>query len=127
MTNSSDPIIHRQRETLFIEHVERLLNDDRLRIDTTSGRRPVLSLRRNVQKQDHEVELKRLMAELDRPDRDLQGRMPVGQELLVALYATRWFIFKTLIGRMKVVCVSPQRELLEGQPIRPLTPHDVKT
>src|SRR5256885_10599617 len=52
MRNSSDPFVHRQRESRLIEHVERLLSDDRLRIDTTSGRRAVATLRRDVRKQE---------------------------------------------------------------------------
>ena len=39
MKNSSDPSVHRQREQQLIQHVERLLNDDRLRVDTTRGNR----------------------------------------------------------------------------------------
>jgi hypothetical protein len=37
----ADPAVHRQCEQDFIQHVQALLADDRLRIDTTRGRRPV--------------------------------------------------------------------------------------
>ena len=33
MKNSPDPSVHRQREQQFIQHVERLLNDERLRLE----------------------------------------------------------------------------------------------
>ena len=61
MRSSADPSVHREREKLLIEHVERLLGDDRLRVDTSIGRRPVALLRRDVSKEDGEVELKRLI------------------------------------------------------------------
>ena len=126
MKISTDPQFHRQLEQQFMDHVERLLKDERLRVDTSSGRRPVPMLRPSIQREDREVELKRLMTELDQPDRELQNRMPVGREMTVALSRSRFFIFKKLVGRLKIICVSPQRELLEGSESRPLTQHDLQ-
>ena len=120
MRNSPDPSIHRQREKQVTDHVERLLSDDRLRIDTTQGRWPVVALRRDVRKEDREVDLKRLMSQLGVPDRALQARMPVGRMLTVDLSATRFFIFRVKVGRLKVVCVPPSRELLEDQTPAPM-------
>ena len=127
MTNSTDPTVHRQREQQFFDHVQHLLNDDRLRVDTVAGRRPVVSLRPAVKTDDHEVDLKRLMTELGLPDRQLQSRMPIGRELTVTLARTQFFIFKKTVGRLKAICLSPQRQLLEGKEPRPLTQHDLKT
>jgi hypothetical protein len=126
MKNSSDPSTHRQREQRLIEHVERLLNDDRLRIDTTSGRRAVATLRRDVRKEDREVDLKRMMGEMGIPDRQLQAKMPLGQQISVTLSRTTFLIFKKVVGELKVVCLSPRRELLEGKSPQPLSAHDVK-
>ena len=41
MKNTPDPTFHRDREKQFIEHVQGVLEGDRLRLDTTRGRRPV--------------------------------------------------------------------------------------
>src|SRR5947207_13194693 len=126
MRNSSDPSTHRQREQRLIEHVERLLNDDRLRIDTINGRRAVATLRRDVRKEDREVELKRMMGDMGIPDRELQARMPLGQQLTVTLSRTTFLIFKKVVGELKVVCLSPRRELLEGKSPQPLSAQEVK-
>src|SRR5437762_11384828 len=126
MRNSADPSIHRQREQRLIEHVKRLLSDDRLRIDTTSGRRAVAALRRDVRKQDREVDLKRLMGDMGIPDRQLQAKMPLGQQLTVTLSRTAFLIFKKVVGELRVVCLSPRRELLEGKEPGPLSAGDVK-
>ena len=126
MRNSADPSIHRQHEQRLIEHVERLLNDDRLRIDTTGGRRAVATLRRDVRKEDREVDLKRMMGDMGIPDRQLQAKMPLGQQLTVTLSRTAFLIFSKKVGELRVVCLSPRRELLEGKSPQPLSGHDVK-
>lgn len=127
MSDSVDPSSYRQREQQLIEHVERLLKDDRLRVDTTMGRRPVISLSPQPRKENREVELKRLMDDMGQPDRDLQARMPVCPELTVSLSRTRFLLFRKTVGRLRVICLSPQRELLEGRTPRPLTQHDLKS
>ena len=127
MRNSPDPLLHRQREQTFVEHVERLLTDDRLRVDTVYGRRPVASLRRDVRKDDHEVELTRMMADAGVPDRVLRAQMPLGRELTVTLSRPTFLLFNKMVGRLKVVCVSPQRELLDGKTSGALTPQELKT
>src|SRR5438046_2972096 len=63
MRNSSDPSTHRQREQRLIEHVERLLNDDRLRIDTINGRRAVATLRGGVRKEDRGADRRLILVE----------------------------------------------------------------
>jgi len=121
----SDPAIHRQREQTFVQHVERLLQDDRLRIDTTLGRRPITMFIRDVARSDKSVDLKRLMSEMSMPDRELQNRMPVGQTLDVNLSQKRFWFLKALVGRVRVVCVSPTRALLRGDEPQAMTPTEV--
>jgi hypothetical protein len=126
MKNSPDPSVHRQRERQLIEHVERLLNDDRVRVDTTRGNRSITALLRDVNRSDRAVELKRLMSDLNVPDRELQNRMPVGESLEVTLSQTSWWLFKKVVGRMRVVCVSPAKALLKGESPAPLSTSDVQ-
>lgn len=120
MKNSPDPTFHRQREQQLIGHVERLLNDDRLRLDTTRGNRAITTLLRDVARSDRGVELKRLMSDLGVPDRELQARMPLGESLEVTLSQTSWWVLKKVVGRMRVVCVSPAKSLLKGEAPTPI-------
>ncbi len=108
-----------------MEHVERLLGDERLRVDTTRGRRPVTTMFRSVESGDHAVELKRLMSEMGKPDRDLQSKMPVGLWMEVTLSQKKWFFFKETVGKVQVVCLSPQKALIAGQTPSPLTPAEL--
>jgi hypothetical protein len=125
MSDTPDPSVHKAAEERFIAHVQRLLDDPRMMIDTTAGRRAVKGFMQTVSQSDHGVDLKRLMSQLNRPDRDLQNSMPVGQSLELTLSKKKWFILKQTVGRLRVVCVSPTRELLEDAPIKPLTGSDV--
>jgi hypothetical protein len=122
---TTDPAIHRQRQDEFIEHVRPLLDDPRLRIDTTAGRRAVTSFFRDLNFSDHAVDLKRLMSEVGKPDRELEAQMPQGRELEVLLSRRSMFFFKKPVGRLRVICVSPDRALLGGQTPEPLKPADV--
>ena len=121
----ANPAVHRQIEQDFIRHVEQLLSDDRLRVDTTSGRRPVSTMMKYVQRADHTVDLKRIMAEMRKPDRDLQHQMPVGETMEVNLLKRKLVIFRAVVGRLKVLCVSPTRALLAGETPQPLKPGEV--
>jgi hypothetical protein len=121
----ADPAVHRQIEQDFIRHVEQLLSDDRLRVDTTSGRRPVAGMMKFVQRNDHSVDLKRIMSEMRKPDRDLQHQMPVGETMEVNLLKRKLFVFRQVVGRLKVICVSPTRTLLAGETPQPLKPGEV--
>jgi hypothetical protein len=124
---ADDPSLHRERERRMIEHVERLLGDDRLRIDTKRGRRSVTSARRDIKKEDREVDLKRTMAQLGVYDRDLQAKLPVGRELSVTLSNTRFWFFRSIVGQMKVLCLAPWEDLIEGKPTpRPVSYNEVK-
>lgn len=121
MSNDVDPSEHRRYERVFVEHVEKLLADDRLRIDTTRGRRPVTGFMKDVRQDDKTVELKRLMSEMNRPDRELQNQMPAGQSLEVVLSRKKWWFFKQPMGRLHVMCVSPVRALIAGDEPKPMT------
>ena len=122
---STDPTIHRQREQQLIQHVERLLQDERLRIDTSLGRRPITAFTRDVTRSDHSLDLKRMMSEMSIPDRELQGKMPVGEMIEVTLSQRKLWVFRSTVGRLRVICVSPTRSLLRGDPPQPMTPTEV--
>jgi len=121
----ADPAVHRQIELDFVRHVEQLLDDDRLRVDTTSGRRPVASMLKYVQRSDHSVDLKRIMSDMRKPDRELQHQMPVGETLEINLLKRKLWVFRQVVGRLKVLCVSPTRTLLAAETPQPLKPGEV--
>jgi hypothetical protein len=122
---STDPAAHRQREHQLVEHVQRLLEDERLRLDTKLGRRPITAFIRDVSRSDRSMDLKRTMSEMNMPDRELQNRMPVGESIEVTLSQKKWWVLKSTVGRLRVVCVSPMRALLRGDPPQPMTPTEV--
>jgi len=125
MSDDFDSSRHRQLEEEFVLHVERLLTDPRVRLDTTRGRWPIVRFHRIVNKSDHSIDLRRLMSELGKPDRDLESRMPQGKVVDVTLAERRWFFFRSPVGRLRAVCASPTRLLLSGMPSRPLDGGDV--
>src|SRR3954452_15014360 len=126
MRNSPDPAVHQQLERQMIEHVERLLGDERVRVDTTRGRRPVTTLFRAVETGDRGVDLKRVMAEMGRPDRELQATMPVGAWMEVTLAQKKWFFLREVVGKIQVITVSPTRALLAEQAPQPLRNGEVQ-
>lgn len=126
MSNRSDPEAHRQMELAVVQRAQQLLDDDRLRIDTTLGTRVAKSLHRTVSQGDSAVDLKRQMVELDATDRDLQNSMPVGATLDVEFNQKQWFVLNKTIARLKVLCVSPTKDLLNGRPIQPMNSPQVQ-
>jgi hypothetical protein len=121
MSESDDPALHQRLERQFIGHVERLINDDRLRIPTSRGRKSAVTLIRDISFADRGVELKRLMSEVGKPDRQLEQRMPVGRSMDVALSAKRWWIFKAPVGRFRAMTLSPSRALVLGESAAPVS------
>jgi hypothetical protein len=115
------PTEHRAREDQFIQHVQTLLGDDRLRLDTTRGRRAVTTLITDVSPSDRSVDLTRLMSEMNKPDRAFRDRMPAGRCLDVTLSRQRFFLFRQPVGRLWVTCASPARALVAGQTPPPLS------
>lgn len=90
-------------------------------VDTTGGRRTVPGFILGVEKSDRATDLKRLMSEMNVPDRALQQRMPVGQSLSITLKATRFLVFRRLVGKISVVCASPTRNLIAGSAPEPIS------
>src|SRR5215212_35834 len=125
MKSSPDPITHRQREQAFIAHVEKLLDDDRLRVDTKRGRRGLGAFMVNRSRSDRGTDLKRIMSEMGKPDRDLQDKMPVGETIDVELWQKKWWFLKDVVGRVKAMCVSPTRNLLTNELAEPMEKRDV--
>ena len=125
MNISPDPSQHRLREGQIIQHVQKLLGDERLRVRTTAGKRNVTSLLRNVTRGDREIDLRRLMIEMNLADRELQNQMPRGEILEVSLSKTSWMFFTKTVGRIRVVCTSPTRALLASQTPKPMDAGEV--
>jgi len=113
---NTDPSSHQLAERQMIEHVTRLLDDPRLVLDTTRGRRAITSLLHDAPAEsDRGVDVKRTMTEMKTPDRALQDAMPVGRTIDVALKQKKFLIFKTTVGHLRVVCTSPTRDLIAGK------------
>lgn len=126
MRNSTDPSAHRQKEQELVNHVLRLLDDDRFRVDTIRGRRPVTTCLKDVNRSDKTVDLKRLMSSMNLPDRDLQNRMPAGEQVEVVLSKRKLLILRSPVGRVRIACVSPTRALLAGETPKPMNTSDVQ-
>jgi hypothetical protein len=120
MRNSTDPSTHQASERQFISHVEKLLADPRLMVDTTLGRKSVPNLMPQVTRTDRGTDMKRLMIDLQKPDSELQNRMPVGESMEIILRAKKMMVMMQTVGRIRVVCVSPTRQLLAGETPKPL-------
>lgn len=126
MKNTSDPATHRAREQRFVEHVMSLLRNPQLRIDTSQGSLAVAGLHVDYARRDRATDMKRLMGEMNRPDRDLQIRMPVGEVLDVWVRKRRMLVFRKLVGQLRAVCVSPARSLVAGESPDPMNGASVK-
>jgi hypothetical protein len=122
---STDPQSHRRLEAQFMLRVQQLLDDPRLRVETLEGRRPLTDYQRNVTSTDKAVDLKLLMSKLGKPDRQLEATMPVGKRMDVLLYEKKFWSGKTSLGRLRVVCLAPTEELIEGKAPEPATLEDI--
>jgi hypothetical protein len=116
----ADPSTHQQREQRFVEHVKRLLDDERLRVDTVNGAKPVAAHKQDVKETTGGDDPKRAMIEMGMSDRDLQNRMPLGKILDVTLLQKRLLLPGKPVGRLRVVCVSPTKQLLRGEKPEPM-------
>jgi hypothetical protein len=126
MKSSTDPYDHRQAERRFIDHVDRVIDDERLRVETNRGRKPVTSFQRTVRRSDKSVDLKRLMIDMRNYDRGLQEKMPAGAAIEVELTQKKWWFFRQRVGRVRAVCVSPNRSLLAGESPPPVSKTDLE-
>src|SRR6185436_13317178 len=126
MKNTSEPSIHRAREQQLVEHVINLLDDPRLRLDTTNGNRAVSGLNHDAPSRfDRGTDLKRVMSEMGVPDRELQNRMPIGEQVEVTFWQRKMLIFRKTVGKLRVVCMSPTRSLLTGETPKPMTTQEI--
>jgi HAMP domain-containing protein len=125
MSDSPDPSEHKAAQERFIDHIKRLMDDPRFMIDTTAGRRAVKGFLTDLRESDQSAEVHRLMSEMKRPDRQLLESMPVGKALELTLSRKRWLVLKQAMGHLRVICVSPSRQLLEDAPLKPMTAQEV--
>ncbi len=126
MKNSPEPGIHKEREQAAIAHIERVLADERLRVDTRMGTRLARGLSRKGSRSDAGVELKRLMSQLNIPDRELESQMPVGATVEEVFSQRKWLIFNRPVARLRAVCISPTRALLKNEPIKPVSTRELQ-
>jgi hypothetical protein len=129
MRNSPDPFVHQQAERQFMEHVERLLGDDRLRVDTTRGRRAVTTLFRSVKPNRVDEARNAVRLEMDRAglkDRDVLEKMPIGEEMEIILSQKKLFFFKEVVGKIHVICIPPIKSLAGRQAPQPLRNSEVQ-
>src|SRR5436190_13318699 len=126
MKNTSDPSVHRAREQQLVEHVVHLLEDPRLRLDTIKGNRAITSLRWFTPNRfNRDTDVHRTMAEMNVHDRNVRDRMPLGEQVDVTFFQRKMLFFKQVVGRMRVMCVSPVRALVKGEEPKPLTKSDI--
>src|SRR4051812_13869481 len=112
MSSSTDPFVHRQAERRFIEHVDRVLDDERLRVETIRGRKPVTTFQRNIRRSDHAVDVKRMMIDLRNYDRSLQDKLPTNPSIEVDLTQKKWWFFHQAVGHVRALSISPTRSLI---------------
>jgi hypothetical protein len=118
--NPESPADHQAAERKFMDHAQQMLTDSRFAIDTVSGKRSVKGFQTIVRRDDRAVELLRLMSELDRPDRQLQQQMPVGQRVEATYWVRRWLVWHRVTARVRVICTSPSRALVTGAAVSPV-------
>jgi hypothetical protein len=130
MSNSSDPksdpAVHQQHERHMLAHVEKLLQDGRLKLETVDGKKNIAAMNANVNRIDKGVELKRIMAEMGKPSRELESQMPSGKFLDVTFSKTRWWVLKSNQARFTFVSQSPIRALLAGESPAPMNLAELK-
>src|SRR5205814_9681895 len=126
MATSPDPSTHRAAEWRMVEHITRLIDDPRLVLNTTVGRRSITARIRDVARSDRSVELKRTMTEMNVPDRALQERMPEGEIIDVTLKRKRMIFFRPTVGHFQVISVSPTRELIGGNEAKPMNARELE-
>lgn len=117
---------HQAYEKQVLEHIRRMLEDDRLRIDTTQGSRSVTAFRPHIEEGDNLAELRQLLVEAGTPDRELERTYPQGRSLDVQLQRRKWFFFAETTGRLHVKVMSPVRALARGEAVRPMTVPEVQ-
>lgn len=108
-------------ERRVADHVVRLLDDRRFVIPTSFGPRPVASMQRSLHRWDRALAVKRLMAELEVPDFDLQDKLPAGEGFDVRLSRQVLLAFSQPMAHVRFASLSPTRELIRGEVPAPLS------
>ncbi len=126
MKSTSDPSVHRAREQQLVEHVVSLLNDPRLRLDTVNGNRAVTSMKWFAPNRfNRDTDVHRAMSEMNVNDRSKRDRMPLGEQVDVTFWQRKMLLFKRVVARMRVMCVSPTRSLVAGEEPKPMAKSDI--
>lgn len=128
---SVEGVAHQPREHLALEsqvlsHVRRLLEDQRLRLDTRQGQRPVTHYRLHLVEGDGVARLRELLAEHGIADPTVEASFPREARLDVALLRRRWFVLAETVARLHVRVLSPVEALASGEPPRPATLAEVQ-
>lgn len=110
-------------ERQVIGHIRRLLEDERLRIDTRQGSRPLVTYRLHVEEHDDSAEWRGAVAEAGG---DAPAASPRSPGLDVALLRRKWVVFAEVAGRLYVKVMSPLRAIARGEPGRPVTAAEVR-
>lgn len=121
----SEPQRHLELEEQVVKHVRRLLEDDRLRVDTRQGMRPASTYRLHLQASDDLPGLRSLLADAGTPDRTLEATFPKSASLDVALLRRKWFLFAETVGQVHLRVLTPTRALVSGETPRPSTVAEV--
>ena len=126
MKNTSDPSVHRAREQQLVEHVVNLLDDPRLRLDTVNGNRAITSLKWHAPNRfNRDTDVHRVMAQMNVNDRGKRDRMPLGEPVDVTFWQRKLLLFKRVVARMRVVCISPTRSLIAGEEPKAMSKADI--
>ena len=76
---AADPARHKALERRVHDHVGSLLEERRFVVPTTFGPRSLPTLQRDVEHWDRGLAVKEQMLALDKPDFELQDKLPVGR------------------------------------------------
>lgn len=123
---TNEPQKHLELEEQVVGHVRRLLEDERLRIDTRQGTRPVTQYRLHVVAGDEIAALRSALADSGTVDRSVEGRFPRCATLDVALLRRKWFVLAETVAHLHVKVMSPLRALASGEGLRPATMAEVQ-
>ena len=113
-------------ERRVVDHILGLLDDRRLVLPTTFGPRAVTTLQRDVDRWDRGGELKPLLIELNRPDYELQDRLPLGRGFDLRLSRQVLLAFNQTVGHLRVASLPPTRALASGEPPRAMGAQEVR-
>jgi len=117
---SADFAWHRRAESKLIGHVERLLDNPKLRIDTDDGTRPASGFRRTIEQSDRAADVRKIVGQNDRDDRADVGNLPQGLVMDVAFRRAKLVVFSSVVARLRVICVSPIKQLVRAEASKPM-------